>query len=181
MLLAPDWEMRTWVFIVWVLLIGQVCSKRLSSDMKLWVVFQQLPFSRKNTVLAEIASPVVVAILIEGLAFGMCSVLKLKPSLPVAVLTPGIILIAALAANFDILRQSKTEALLAGHTAEMGAVGLIIGFLLAGLPLVLVLGITDRASSGLLPWFISFFGLVLCLGIAYGMWQLTAAQFKKIK
>ena len=181
MLLAPDWGMRIWVFIVWVLLIGQVCSKRLSSDLKLWVVFHQLPFSGKETLVAEIASSVMGVNLLGILAFGICSVLNLHPSLAVAILAPGIILITALAAIFDILRQSKTEALLAGHTSEMGAIGLIIGLVLAGLPLMLVLGITDRLSSGLLPWFISFLGLVLSLGIAYGMWQLTAAQFKKIK
>jgi hypothetical protein len=181
MLIAPDWGTRVWVLIVWILLAGQVCSKRLSSDMKLWVVFHQLPFSSKQALLSEIASSVVGAILLEIFAFGICSVLNMHPSLPVAILAPGIILISALAAIFDILRQSKTEALLAGHSAEMGAVGLTIGFLLAGLPLAIVLGITDWGIGGIPHWFISLPGLAISLGIAYGMWQLDASQFNKIK
>jgi hypothetical protein len=181
MLIAPDWGTSIWVLIVWILLIGQVCSKRLSSDMKLWVVFHQLPFSSRETLSSEIGSSVVGAILLEIFAFGICSVLNLRPSLPVAILAPGIILISALAAIFDILRQSKTEALLAGQTAETGAVGLIIGFLLAGLPLMIVLGITDQGRSGTLPWSISLSGLAISLGIAYGMWQLATSQYKKIK
>ena len=45
------------------------------------------------------------------------------PSLPLAVLAPGIILCVTLAAAFDILRHSKADALMAGHVAEMGPLG----------------------------------------------------------
>jgi hypothetical protein len=181
LLIALDWGTRIWVFIVWVLLIGQVCSKRLSSDLKMWVVFHQLPFSGKETLLAEIASSVTGTILLGYLAFGICSVLNLHPSLPVAILTPGIILCTAFSAIFDILRQSKTEAMSAGHASEMGAVGLMIGLLLAGIPLSLVLAITDRMSRDILLWFMLLPGLLLSLGIAYGMWQLAVSQFRKIE
>jgi uncharacterized membrane protein len=97
------------------------------------------------------------------------------------VLAPGIILCITLAAIFDILRQSKAEALMAGHAAEMGAVGLIIGLLLAGLPLALIMWISDRVSEDVIQWVTSLLGLFLILGIAYGMWRLTASQYKKIK
>jgi hypothetical protein len=181
MMIAPDWGMRIWVFIVWGLLIGQVCSKRLNSDLNLWVVFRQLPFSAKEILLAEIAISVIGATLLCWFAFGICSLIGFNPSLPVAVLAPGIILCITLAAIFDILRQSKAEALMAGHAAEMGAVGLIIGLLLAGLPLALIMWISDRVSAGVIQWVTSLLGLFLILGIAYGMWRLTASQYKKIK
>ncbi|OGN92712.1 MAG: hypothetical protein A2Y88_13330 [Chloroflexi bacterium RBG_13_48_10] len=181
MMIAPDWGTRIWVFIVWGLLIGQVCSKRFASDLNHWVVFRQLPFSGKEILLAEIAISVIGVTLLCWFAFGICSLIGLHPNLPVAVLAPGMILCITLAAAFDILRLCKADGLMAGHTAEMGAVGLIFGLLLAGLPLVLIIWISDHISGGVILWVISLLGLFLILGIAYGMWQLTASQYKKIK
>lgn len=180
-MIAPDWGTRIWVFVVWGLLIGQVCSQRFHSDLNLWVIFRQLPFSGKEVLLAEIASSVIGAILLSWFAFGICSLMGFHPSLPVAVLAPGTILCITLVAAYDILRQSKADTLMAGHAAEMGAVGLILGLFLAGLPLALVIWISDRTSAGIIPWIVSLLGLFLSLGIAYGMWGVAAAKYKNIK
>jgi len=180
MLIAPDWGTRTWIFVVWGLLIGQVCSKRFSSDLNLWMLFRQLPFSGKEILLCEIVSPVVAATLLGWVAFGVCNLIRFHPSLPVALLAPGIILCITLAAVFDILRQSKADALLAGSSSEMGAAGLFFGLILAGLPLVVVMWITSRISAGYIVWVVSLLGLLLGLGIAYGLWHLTTWQYKNV-
>src|SRR4030042_559940 len=181
MLIAPDWGTRIWVFVVWGLLIGQVCSNRFNSDMNLWVLFRQLPFSGKDILWAEIVSSVVWATLLNWFAYGICSLVGFHPSLTVAVLAPGIILCITLAAVFDILRQSKADALIDGHAAEMGAVGLLFGLIIAGIPLALVMWISSWMSAGVIVWIATVLGLFLSLGIAYGMWQLDEYQYKKIK
>jgi hypothetical protein len=181
MLIAFDWGTRFWVFFVWGLLIGQVCSKRFSSDLKLWVVFRLLPFSFNKTLVVEIASSVLGAIGLCWFAYGVCSFIGLHPSLPVAVLAPGIILCITLAAVFDILRQSKTDALLSGHVNEMGVVGLLFGLILAGLPLALVIWISNQMSTGFILWITSLLGLFLSLGIAYGIWLMAVYQYRNIK
>ena len=180
MMIATDWGTRIWVFIVWGLLIGQVCSKRFNSDMNLWVFFRQLPFSGKKLLLAEIASSVVWASFMCWFAYGISSLLGFHPSITITVLAPGIILCITLAGVFDILRQSKPDALIAGNAPEMGAVGLLLGLILTGLPFGLVMWITSRMNFGVIALVVSLLGLILCLGIAYGLWQLAAYQYKKI-
>jgi hypothetical protein len=180
MLIAPDWGMRIWIFVVWGLLIGQVCSKRLCSDLNLWVIFRQLPFSGREILLVEIINPVIASTLLCWFTYGMCRIIGLQTRLPVAVLAPGIILCITMAAAFDILRHSNADALIAGHVAEMGSPGLIIGLILAGLPLVLVMWISSAIGGSIAIWSTSLLGLLLMLGIAYGIWQLTASQYTKM-
>ncbi len=180
MLVAPDWGTRIWVFVMWGLLIGQVCSKRFTSDMNLWVLFRQLPFPFKKMLLIEIASSVFWTSSLCWFAYGICILVGIHSSISIAVVAPGIIICITLAAVFDILRQSKTDELIAGHAAEMGAVGWLLGLLLAGFPLALVTWLITWMSSVIVVWMISLLGLLLSLGIGYGMWQITASQYKKI-
>lgn len=131
--------------------------------------------------MVEIAIPVLGTIALCWFAYGICSFIGLHPSLPVAVLAPGVILCITLAAVFDILRQSKTDTLLAGHVNEMGVVGLFFGLFLAGLPLALVMWISNQMSMGVILWITSLLVLFLSLGIAFGTWQLAVYQYKNLK
>jgi hypothetical protein len=115
------------------------------------------------------------------LAFAAGSLLGFFPGLPLIVLSPGIIFCIALAAVFDILRQSKTSDLLVGQAAGLGAVGLIFGLLLAGLPLAISVWVSSQMSAGVVIWLVSVMGLLFSLGIAYGMWRLTTAEYKNLK
>jgi hypothetical protein len=180
MLIAPDWGTRIWVFVLWSLLIGQTCSKRFASDMNLWVLFHQMPFSFDKILLAEIASSMVWTSSICWFAYGICILVGIHPSISIAVVAPGIIICITLAAVFDILRQSKTDELIAGRAAEMGAIGLLFGLIMAGIPLALVMWISSWMSAGYAPWVASFFGLLLSMGIAYGIWRLDINQYTKI-
>ncbi len=181
MLLARGWVTLIWVFIIWGLLISQVCPKRFVSDLSLWAIFRQLPFSGLGILLADVASSVIGATLLIWLAYGLCSLGGWQTNIPVTILAPGMILCLTLTAAFDILRLSKTEALLAGNPAHMGAVGLYLGLILAGLPLALVTWLSGWAGVGITLWISSAIGLLISLGIAYIMWQLATSRFGRIK
>lgn len=180
MMVATDFGTHLWLFVVWGLLIGQVCSKRFNSDLNVWVIFRQLPFSTRKIVLAEIARPVIGTTLLSWLGFSVCSLLGLKPSITIATLALGITLCFTLASLVDILRQSKADDLATGKGAEMGILGLILGLVLAGIPLILAMGISTWATGGIGVWIPSLLSLFLSLGIAYGLWQLVVYQYRKI-
>ena len=180
MMVATDIGTRLWVYVVWGLLIGQVCSKRFNSDLNLWVIFRQLPLSSRKIVLAEIARPVIGVTLLSWLGFGICSLLNLKPSLTVAILALGITLCFTLASLLDIVRQSKADDLTTGNRAEMGILGLGLGLILAGIPLILAIWMSSWITGFIGVWIASLLSLSLSLGIAYGLWQLIAYQYGKI-
>jgi hypothetical protein len=181
MMLAPGWGTRIWVFIVWAVVVGQVCSKRFSSDLRIWVLLRSLPFSAKAIIIAEIAHSVIATILVSWVAYGLCRLINLDPSATIVILIPGLVLCVSLAAIFDILRQVKADVLLDGHGFDMGVVGLLIGLLSAGAPLALALVLTNLWSRSLMVMGASISGLGLCLILAYALWQLSAARYKKIK
>jgi len=181
MVLAHSWVTMIWIFILWGVLIGQVCPKRFVSDLSLWALFRQLPFSGQLILIADIASSVIGATLLIWLAYGLCSLIGWQANLLVAILAPGVILCLTLTAAFDIMRLSKSDALLAGNPANMGAVGLYLGLILAGMPLALVTWLSGWTLTGSTLWISSFIGLFISLGIAYIMWRLAASRFENIK
>jgi hypothetical protein len=181
LVIATDWGSRIWAFVLWGLSVGQRGTERFHADLSLWVVFRQLPFSTKEILLVEVAGPVIAATILTWLAVGVGSLLGFQFVLWIILLVPGVILGITLASAFDILRQSHTSDLLVGNSPELGAVGLILGLLVAGVPLALVSWISSHLSGGLAIWFVSPIGLLLSLVIAYGVWQLSATEFKNIK
>lgn len=181
MVLSRGWGLWIGFFIVWGIWIGQICPRRYLSDLSLWALFKPLPFSARSILLADIAGAVCGAALLGWLAYALSSLIGWKTNLSFAVLAPGAISILTLTAVFDIHRHIKTEALLAGHPASMGPLGLYLGLVLAGIPLALANWIAGWASSGVVVWVVSLFGLFLSLGIAYLMWHLAALQLRKIK
>jgi hypothetical protein len=118
--------------------------------------------------------------LLSWLGFGVCSLLDLKPSITVATLALGITLCFTLASLVDILRQSKADDLATGNRAEMGILGLVLGLILAGIPLILPIWMSTWTTGGIGVWIPSLLSLFLSLGIAYGLWQLIAYQYRKI-
>ena len=131
--------------------------------------------------LAEIATPVLGIVLIYWLAVGVGLWLGFSPPISLTLLAPTAIIGVVLGAAYDILRHCKCSELLAGQVAERGAGGLVLGFILAGIPLVLLPWIISQLAGLWLNLLVSLFGLALSLGIIYVMWRLTAAEYNKIK
>jgi hypothetical protein len=86
-----------------------------------------------------------------------------------------------LSAVADILRSCRSSDLLASQVAEVGPVGMIMIFLLAGLPWVSAAWVADqiipKQSMGLATLVV----LALCFGISYLLWRWSATLYRNIK
>jgi hypothetical protein len=181
MMVAPNWGVRIWAFIFWAVLISKRCTERIRSDLELWVISQQLPFRRERMVIAEIAQPVIGAICLTWLAYGIGYWLGYKPSGLIPWLLPGIIFSIALMAVLDILRRCKSSELLAGQVVDIGAGGLVLLLLLAGVPGVLIWWIISRPIGSGIHWLVILAGFSLIYGISFVIWKLSADTFRAIK
>jgi hypothetical protein len=181
MILVPDWGARLWAFIIWCLLVGQNCTDRLRGDLEVWAITRQLPFSGREILVAEVATPILGATLLSWFAIGVSFLLGLSPQLSLILLAPAAIICIVLAAEFDILRQCRSSDLVAGQVAELGVGGLVIGIILAGIPLSTVSWIANQFNGPGIIWLGNLLGIVLSLGIIYVLWNLTAAIYRDIK
>jgi hypothetical protein len=181
MVIVPDGGARLWAFIIWVLLVGQRCTESLRGDLEVWIITRQLPFSGRELLMVEVAAPMVVATLLSWSAIGVSSWLGFSPHLSFILLAPAIIICIILAAEVDILRQCRSSDLVAGQVAELGAGGLVLGFILAGIPLITVLSITSRFTGLGIIWLVTIFSLALSLGIIFVMWRFAVATYQSIK
>jgi len=180
MILAPDWGARIWAFAIWTLLVSQGCTARLRADLKVWTITRQLPFSGRETLAAQVATPVLGTTLLSWLAMGIGSWLGFSPVISLFVLAPVAIMCITLAAAFDILRQCHGSDLLAGQVADLGAGGVVLGILLAGIPLGMVSWIANQYNTAGILWLSALLGLALGAGISYVIWRLTADTYRNI-
>jgi hypothetical protein len=86
-----------------------------------------------------------------------------------------------MAAALDILRHCHSSELLSGRVAELGAGGLILGVILAGIPQMIIFWLAGQHNPIGLTWLVALLGLILGLGIIYGLWELAGASFTGIK
>jgi hypothetical protein len=112
---------------------------------------------------------------------GISSWLGFSPVIPLIVLAPASILCIAFTAAFDILRNCRSSELLAGQAAELGAGGVVLGIILAGIPMIMVSWIANKYNTVGVIWLSTLLGLALGGGITYLIWRLTAATYRNIK
>ncbi len=181
LVVASDWGTRFWSFIIWCLLIERRGTERLRSDLELWVISRQLPFSGQATMAAELALPALVAMLLTWLAAGFGALLGYSPQYVLILVAPAAIITIVLAAVLDILQKCHSSELLTGQVAEPGAGGLILGGLLAGLPMGIVYWLTNQPGSTGGDLMIALFGSALSLGISYVLLRLGVSMYRGIK
>lgn len=172
---------RLWAYIFWVLFVSQRGTERLRSDLNQWLIIRQLPFLGREILIPELMRPLVGITLLGWLAFGLCvrAGYVLQPTL--ILIIPVASLCIVLAATYDIFRQCRSGDLLSGQVAEMGAAGLLMGTILAGIPLGLTLLVAGQFTSAWINWLVGSTGLIIASGITYGLWRLTVSQYGKIK
>jgi hypothetical protein len=129
----------------------------------------------------EFALPVLGTILLTWFAIGLGSLLGFSIPIFFIVLSPMAILSIVLAATYDVLRKSQASELLAGQAAEPGATGLLLGALLAGIPLLVVVWLTYQINLPVVNLGFALFGFALGMGVSYLMWKLTASTYLGIK
>ena len=181
MVVAPDWGTRFWSFIIWCLLIQRRGTERLRSDLELWVISRQLPFSGQAIMAAELVTPALVTMLLAWLAVGFGVLLGFSPQYTFILVAPAAIITIVLAAVLDILQKCHSSELLTGQVAEPGAGGLILGGLLAGLPMGIVYWLTNQPGSTGGDLMIALFGSALSLGISYVLLRLSVSMYRGIK
>ncbi len=181
MVVAPDWGTKLWAFFFWCWLIGRRCTDRLRSDLDLWSISRQLPFSGRATMAAELAVPILETMLLTWLSIGVGIGLGFSSQAYFLLLAPVAIISIALAASYDILRKCYSSELLAGQVAEPGAGGLVLGGLLAVIPMLIVNGLTYQLHLPAINLVIALFGFALGMGVSYLMWKLTASAYRGIK
>jgi hypothetical protein len=180
LLLAPDWGTRLWAFILGCLLIGQRCTERMRSDLSVWVTTRQLAIQSEALLLAEVASPVFFTTLLTWLAMLISRRLGYFPHISLILLAPILVLCLTLAAAFDVLRNCHSGELLVGQVPDPGAVGLILGVILSGIPLVISFWIMNLWNTLWMEWLIALFGLIVSVGLTYVLWKLGVAEYKNI-
>lgn len=89
-----------------------------------------------------------------------------------ALLIPGMIAAIFSAAAFDVIRRSNSGLLLNGSVPELSAGGILLGILVAGIPLVLLVAITSGLGMVL--------AFTLSLGLAYLAFELAAYAFRNL-
>jgi uncharacterized membrane protein len=181
MVVAPDWGTRFWSFIIWCLLIERRGTERLRSDLELWVISRQLPFSGQAAIVAELVVPALAAVLLTWLAVGFGALLGYSPQYAFTLVAPVAIITIVLAAVLDILQKCHASDLLTGQVAEPGAGGLILGGLLAGIPMGIVYWLTYLPGSTAADLMIALFGSALSLGVSYVLLKLNVSIYRGIK
>jgi len=180
MLVTSDWGTRAWAFVIWGLLVAGRCTTGLRSDLGVWTLTRQLPFSVWGLVFADCIAPTSAAILIAWLSLVISYFLGSQPPVYLVVLLPLGCLCIVTSAIFDLIRHSHTSELLAGQVAEPGAGGLVIGLVLAVIPILLVSWLLSLFPEPALLIPISLLGMGLAIAGTYGIWSLVAYTYRNI-
>jgi len=177
--LAPDWALRLTALFLWILFSNQIFSQRLRLDLRNWAIFTQLPFDPLRLILMEISLPVIGSMLVCWLALGLASQFfgGLEP-VGLAILVPGITIGMALITTWDILRQCKSDALLADVVPGVDFWSFVVG----AVGLLVPAGIFAWLSApGVLPLLPYLGALFVNFAVLYGLGELVKSSFRKIQ
>ncbi len=170
--ILPDLGSRGIVLIVWIIQASRVSVRQIRKDLELWPVVRQLPFKSREFLLFDLLLTYLLAvvtslsgILIGGLLFG-------QPLPAFVLILPGVIAAILCAANFDVIRHSRSGLMLNGSVPDLSAGGILLGIVFAGIPLLLFL----TTSS----WIGVIFAFSLSILFAYIVFQLTAYSYRNI-
>jgi hypothetical protein len=177
MLVASDWGTRLWAFVIWGLEVAQCGTAGLKTDLRVWSLTRQLPFSARQILLAECIAPASAILLISWLSLAIIFLITHTAPLFLFFLFPPAVFCVVFSAAYDVLRQCHTSELLAGQVAEPGAGGLILGLILAGSPILLVSWLVGMVYDPILGVFFSFLGLFFGVVFGYGIWTLASHAY----
>jgi hypothetical protein len=181
MIVAPNLGTRAWAFLIGCELIGQRCTERIRADLRVWTITRQLAIRSDRTLIAEIATPVILTTLLAWLAMLVSYWLGYSLQISSFFLAPLLVLCITLATIYDILRHSQSSDLIAGYVAGPGAGGLIISIVLGAIPLITVSWLASRWRASRVDLIITLLGLMIGTGLAFALWKLAEARYKTLK
>jgi hypothetical protein len=170
--ILPDLGSRGIVLIVWIIQVARISVRQLRKDLELWPLVRQLPFNYREFLLNDLFLTYLLAVAISLFGFLIGGILFGQPLPGFVLILPGVIAAILCAANFDVIRHSKTGLMLNGSVPDLSAGGILLGVVVAGIPLLLFL----TASS----WIGAIFAFLLSLFFAYVVFQLTAYAYRNI-
>ena len=135
--LLPDFGSKAIATGVWMIRVGKLSVIRLRSDLACWPLARQLPVSPYNFVGYEtgLAYLLVIILGLAGLVIG--SNLAGAPLDRLAGLVPGIAAGMAGMAAFDVIKSASSNLLTGGSIPDVGARGVILGLILALIPVLI--------------------------------------------
>ncbi len=168
----PDIGSRALAIAFLIIQIEQVSVIRLRDDLSRWSLVRQLPISPKKFLKFELSSAYLLSVLICVIGLVIGSIIFRTSIDGLAVLIPGIAAGAAGMAAFDVLRRSRSDLLNAGTAPALSAVGIILGLIIAALPLLI---------NALLPGAIGLgMAALLSLGLGFMAFNLAARSFHNL-
>ena len=173
--LVPDPGARALALAIWTVMVGQRITSRLQKDLSRWSLLRQLPFSSGRLLLAELALPWVLVVLLGWAALALASGAWLASTrFAAALLLVGLSAAVSLAAAFDLLRQSKPELLLNGSTPQVSSVGGLLGILCLALTAGFWVWLNQARLDGSLP------AVILAALLAVVFWQLASSRLEQM-
>lgn len=161
--LLPDLASRAISFVIWVIWVGKVSVLRIRVDLSCWSLVRQLPVSHQKFLLSESASSWFLATLLSITGFLLGSFVTQKPDIGFALILPVLTAGISLISTFDVIRRSRSPLLFTGSVANIGAVGILFGIILASIPFLIFslfpggAGIFLALASSLVLSLIAFF------------------------
>lgn len=152
----PNLSGRIFLVLTWTLQAGKFLTARLRHDLTRWTITKQLPIKSEKWILAEfLPSAVTLSILsLAGLTAGSLAAGQAIGSEVIAL--PGMIAIIAGISAIDIFRNSRINLLISGHAPGVSELGVILGTICAGIP-VLVYTAVPGLAGALLAFLVSMF------------------------
>ena len=172
--LTSDFGSRILLFAFWVFAIGQRTTSRLRADLANWWILRSLPFQAERLLLAELAIPWILTIILGWLAIIIAGQNLGTFRLTVALLMPFVCLILSLISAYDVLRQSNTGMLLNGNVPGISALAMLGGILC----LVILAGIAWWLSQ--FRWIGILFCFTISLLLLSGVWRMAANKYRSI-
>lgn len=167
--ILPDLGSRALVIGFWVIQLGQVAVIRLRDDLSLWPITRQLPIAYKKFILFNPIPAYLLSILISAAGLVMGSAIVKTPVNRLVILLPWIAASVAGMAAFDVIRQARSNLLIAGYVPEVSAAGIMLGLITTAVPLLISIYI-----PGIIGIFLS---TLLSLGLGVLAFHLASRSY----
>ena len=132
----PSLGGRLLLILTWALMATQFLTRRLREDLAHWVLLRQLPLKPLEFVLADLAFPGGLLLLVGLLGMLGGSLLGTQ-SLWLGLSLPGMIASIAGVSAFTIFRHSRVDLLLSGLAPSVNEFGVLIAFVCASIPVAI--------------------------------------------
>ena len=132
----PSLGGRLLLILTWALMATQFLTRRLREDLAHWVLLRQLPVKPLEFVLADLAFPGGLLLLVGLLGMLGGSLLGTQ-SLWLGLSLPGMIASIAGVSAFTIFRHSRVDLLLSGLAPSVNEFGVLIAFVCASIPVAI--------------------------------------------